>query len=197
MDVVLVGDSITHMMGGVPTSNRVLGGDIWEKHLAKRNAVNLGFGWDRTQQVLWRLQNGELEGIHPKVAVVLIGTNNISPHNARGNTNEETVAGIKEVCATIRRKSPHTKILLLGLLPRDKQPNTLNRVRIQQINAELAKLNGKRGITFLDFGDKFLQPDGTMLPDITTDFLHPNEKGYGIWMDAMDPILSKLLGEKR
>ncbi|GDX40658.1 acetylhydrolase [Armatimonadota bacterium] len=197
VDLIFVGDSITHMFGGVPTSNRVLGGDLWEKHFAPRNAVNLGFGWDRTQQVVWRLQNGELEGIHPKVAVVLIGTNNIAPHNARGNTNEETVEGIKAVCAAIRQKSPRTKVLLLGILPRDQQANTLHRHRIQQINAELRKLNGKHGITFLDFGSRFLQPDGAMLPNITTDFLHPNEQGYRIWIEAMEPVLSKLLGEKR
>lgn len=197
VDLIFVGDSITHMMGGVPTSNRVLGGDLWEKSFAPRNAVNMGFGWDRTQQVIWRLQNGEMEGIKPKVAVVLIGTNNIAPHNARGNTNEEVVEGIKAVCNVIRKKSPRTKILLLGILPRDEQANTLHRIRIRQINAELKKLDNRGGIVFLDFGSKFLQPDGTMIPNITTDFLHPNEKGYRIWIEAMEPVLSKLLGEKR
>ncbi len=197
VDVIFVGDSITHMFGGVPASNRTNAGDLWERHFEPRNAVNMGFGWDRTQQALWRLQNGELEGITPKVAVVLIGTNNISPHNARGNTNAEVVEGVKAICDTIRQKSPRTKILLLGILPRDEQANTLNRIRIQQINAELSRLNKKRGITFLDFGNRFLQPNGAMLPNITTDFLHPNENGYRIWIEAMEPVLSRLLREKR
>jgi lysophospholipase L1-like esterase len=195
VDLVFIGDSITHMFGGPPASNRINGGDLFEKYYGKRNAVNLGFGWDRTQQVLWRLENGELEGIKPKVAVVLIGTNNISPHNARGNTNEETVAGIKAICDTIRKKSRRSKILLLGILPRGANANALERIRIVEINRELAKLDGKRGVTFLDIGDKFLDANGVMLPNVTTDLLHPNEKGYEIWAEAMEPTLARLLGE--
>lgn len=195
IDLVFVGDSITHMFGGQPTSNRILAGDLWEKWFGKRNALNLGFGWDRTQQVLWRLQNGEFEGLHPKVAVVLIGTNNIAPHAARGNTNEETVAGITAVCNLIHKKSPKTQILLLGLLPRDEKPGTVFRVRIQEINKELAKLDGKKNITFLDMGSKVLDENGVIRQGLTTDFLHLSEGGYALWAETIDPILKKMLGE--
>lgn len=195
VDLVFIGDSITHMFGGQPASNITRGASVWERYYGQRHAVNLGFGWDRTQQALWRLQNGEFEGIHPKVAVVLIGTNNLTPHNARGNTNEEIVAGVKAVCATVRKKSPRTKILLLGILPRGQKPDELMRVRIVRINHALAKFQGRDNITFLDLGDQLLGPDGVMLPDVTVDFLHPNEKGYGLLAAAMEPTLAKLFGD--
>ena len=103
VDLVFLGDSITHMWGGRPAANRQSGQKVWDEFYARRNAVNMGFGWDRTQQVLWRIENGEFEGIHPKVAVVLIGTNNLTGHNVRENTNEEIVAGVKGVCTAVRK----------------------------------------------------------------------------------------------
>jgi lysophospholipase L1-like esterase len=195
VDLVFIGDSITHMFGGLPTSNLTRGASVWDRYYGDRHTVNLGFGYDRTQQVLWRLENGEFEGIHPKVAVMMIGTNNLAPHAARANTNEEIVAGIRAICDTIRRKSPRTKILLLGIFPRGKNADELYRVRIAQINRELAKLNGRDNITFLDIGVKFLDANGAMLPDVTVDMLHPNEKGYAIWAEAMEPTLARLLGQ--
>ncbi len=192
VDLVFIGDSITHLFGG-PPSPGLRGQTVWDKYYSSRNAVNLGFGWDRTQQVLWRLQNGELEGIHPKAAVILIGTNNLTPNNARANTNEEIVAGIKQVCVTVHQKSPGTKILLMGILPRGVQPSELFRVRIEQINKELAKLNGHNNITFMNIGSAFLDSNSVLLPDVTTDSLHPNEKGYEIWASSIEPVLSKWL----
>lgn len=195
VDLVFVGDSITHMFGGEPESVR-RGQPVWDKYYGSRHAINLGFGWDRTQQVLWRLESGEFENIKPQAAVVLIGTNNLAPNNARANTNEEIAAGVKAICETIHRKSPGTRILLLGILPRGVYPEELNRVRIVQINRLLAKLNGHNNVTFMDIGDKFLDDKGVMLPDITSDALHPNEKGYGIWAEAIEPVLSRWLGKR-
>ena len=186
-DLVFIGDSITHLFGGLPATPQARGQAVWDKYYAPRHAVNLGFGWDRTQQVLWRLQNGELEGIHPKVAVVLIGTNNLTPHNARGNTDAEIVAGIRAVCDLIHRKTPRTKILLLGLFPRGPKPDELLRVRSRDINAALAKQKFSGYVTFLDAGGAFLNPDGVMKPDVTVDHLHPNEAGYALWAEAMEP----------
>ncbi len=195
VDLVFVGDSITHMFGGEPTSNRILAGDQWAKWYGKRNAMNLGFGFDRTQQVLWRLAHGELEGIQPKAVVLLIGTNNLTPHAVRGNTNDELLDGIKAICKLIHKHSNKTKILLMGLLPRGEQPNTLYRVRITELNAQLAKLNGKQNITYFDLGPKLLDEKGVMLPGVTTDFLHLAERGYGIWAEAIEPIVKSLLSE--
>lgn len=196
VDLVFIGDSITHLFGGEPVSNQ-RGQSVWDRYYGARHAVNLGFGWDRTQQVLWRLENGEFEGIKPKAAVVMIGTNNLTPHNARANTNEEIVEGVKAICDTVHRKSPHTKILLLGIFPRGIQPSELNRVRIRQINTMLARLNGRSNATFLDIGSSFLDADGVMLPDVTVDGLHPNEKGYGLWAEAIEPTLAKWLGQRK
>ena len=193
-ELVFIGDSITHMIGGLPLAPIARGQSVWEKHYAPRHALNLGFGWDRTQQVLWRLQNGEFDGIAPKVAVVLIGTNNLTPSHARGNTDAEIVAGIGAVCDAIHRKSPRTKILLLGLLPRGVNPDELLRVRIRDINAALAKQKFGPSVTFLDLSGAFLNPDGTLKPDVTVDNLHPNEAGYGLWAAAIEPPLARLFG---
>lgn len=195
-DLVFIGDSITHLWGGRPQPNRSSGQKVWDEYYTKRNAANLGFGWDRTQQVLWRLENGEFDGITPKVAVVLIGTNNLTAHNVRENTNEEIVAGIQAVCETIRKKSPPTKILLLGLLPRGKDPEGTHRQRIREINAALKKsLDGQTGVTFLDIGPSFLTETGEFRPGLAPDHLHLSEEGYRVWAEAMEPTLAQLLGE--
>lgn len=194
-DLVFIGDSITHLWGGRPQPNRSSGQKVWDEYYAKRNAANLGFGWDRTQQVLWRLQNGEFEGIAPKVAVVLIGTNNLTAHNVRENKNEEIVAGIRAVCETIRKKSPQTRILLLGLLPRGKDPENTHRQRIREINTALKELDGREGVTFLDIGRSFLTETEEFRPGLAPDHLHLSEAGYRVWAEAMEPTLARLLGE--
>lgn len=193
--LVFIGDSITHVWGGTPKANRQSGDAVWQKYYAPRHAVNMGFGWDRTQQVLWRIENGEFEGIAPDVAVVLIGTNNMVGHAVRENTDAEIVAGITAVCSSIRKKSPKTKVLLLGLLPRGADPANPHRARIRAINQELAKLDGQNQITYLDIGPKLLDADRKFLPDVAPDFLHLSEKGYTLWAEAMEPTLVKLMGE--
>jgi lysophospholipase L1-like esterase len=193
--LVFVGDSITHLWGGTPTPNKQSGDKVWQEFYSPRNAINMGFGWDRTQQALWRIENGEFEGITPEVAVVLIGTNNLTGHNVRENTDPEIVAGITAVCSIIRKKSPQTKVLLLGLLPRGAEPLGTHRTRIRAINTELAKLNGKDGVTYLDIGPKLLDLDGKFLAGVAPDNLHLSESGYRIWAEAMEPTLKKLLGE--
>ncbi|AMV21312.1 GDSL-type esterase/lipase family protein [Planctomyces sp. SH-PL14] len=195
-DLIFIGDSITHLWGGRPQPNRSSGQKVWDDYYAKRNAANLGFGWDRTQQVLWRLENGEFEGIAPKVAVVLIGTNNLTSHNVRENTDDEIVAGIRAVCETIQKKSPQTKILLLGLLPRGKDPKNPHRQRIQNINASLKEsMEDQGGVTFLDIGPSFLIETGEFRPGLAPDHLHLSEEGYRVWAEAMEPTLVRLLGE--
>ncbi len=195
VDLVFVGDSITHLWGGAPQPNRSAGAAVWEHYYSRRNAVNLGFGWDRTQQALWRLDHGEFDGVKPKAAVVLIGTNNLKPHNARENSNEEIVAGIRAVCDRIRTKSPTTRILLLGLFPRGQDPADPDRARIRAINEELRKWDGRDGIAFLDAGPSLLGADGRFLPGAAPDFLHPSQAGYRLWAETMEPVLARLLGD--
>ncbi len=195
--LVFVGDSITHLWGGTPKPNKQSGDKVWQEFYTSRNAVNMGFGWDRTQQALWRIENGEFEGITPEVAVVLIGTNNLTGHNVRENSDSEIVAGITAVCSAIRKKSPQTKVLLLGLLPRGAEPLGGHRTRILAINSELAQLDGKDGVTYLDIGSKLLDEHGKFLAGVAPDNLHLSESGYRIWAEAMEPTLVKLLAETK
>ncbi len=193
--LVFIGDSITHMWGGTPPANRQSGDTVWQEFFGQRQAINMGFGWDRTQQVLWRLEHGEFEGITPDVAVVLIGTNNLTGHAVRENTDAEIVAGITAVCNGIRKQSPKTRVLLLGVLPRGADPANPLRGRIRQINAELAKLDGTGGVSYLDWGPKLLDADGKFLVGVAPDTVHLSEAGYRIWAESMEPTLVKLLAE--
>lgn len=189
--IVFIGDSITHFFGGEPHDRNRNGEALWQQHYAARGAANLGFGWDRTENVLWRLgPGGELEGAEPKVAVIMIGTNNLGL-----NQPADIAAGVTAICALIHAKLPATRILLLGIFPRGEKPGDGSRARIAEINQILARLDGKDQVTFLDFGAKFLSPDGTISRSVMPDFLHPNAAGYQIWVDAMEPTLAKLLGE--
>ncbi len=191
VDLLLIGDSITHMWGGVPQAPGP-GEYLWDKYFGSRNAVNLGFGWDRTQHVLWRLENGEIDGVNPKVAVVMIGTNNLGT-----NTSDDIATGIDTIVSKLRHKLPKMKILVLGIFPRDQKPDTPMRKQIAEVNAKISILGKERGITYLDLGSKFLERDGTISSEMMGDFLHPTPKGYAIWARAMEPTLAKLFGDKR
>ena len=187
--LVFIGDSITQMFGGEPHDRPQPGKDVWEKYYGKRNAANLGFGYDFTENTLWRLQNGELDGAAAKVVVLNIGTNNVGK-----NTPAEIVEGIKAVLAEIRRSQPAANILLLGIYPRGAKPDA-TREKLTAINRDLAQLDGKDNITFLDVTEKLLQPDGTITREIMADYLHPSARGYEIIAEAIEPTLKRLLGE--
>ena len=187
-DLVFIGDSITHFFGGEPADPNVRGRAVWDEFYGRRRTLNLGFGWDRTQQVLWRLDHGELDGLRPKAVVVLIGTNNLSPGRVRVNTDAEIAAGVEAVVGRIRAKAPAAKILLLGLLPRGGADD-FNRLRIERINGLLSRLGGDRDVVFLNPGERLLGPDGEFLPGVTRDNLHPTEAGYRILAEAIEPEL--------
>lgn len=187
--VAYIGDSITQMFGGEPHDRSEPGQPVWEKYFGPRNAVNLGFGYDYTENTLWRLEHGELDGTDLKLAIVCIGTN-----NAGKNTPDEIVAGIKAILAQIRRAQPNAKILLLGILPRSPKPDAI-RAKVATVNTALAPLGGTGPITFLDVSEKFIQPDGSIPRELMGDFLHPTLKGYEILAAAIDPTITRLLGE--
>jgi lysophospholipase L1-like esterase len=191
-EIVMIGDSITHFWGGEPSAKGIGGPrnapDVWDRAFAGRSVVNLGYGWDRTENVLWRLRHGEFEGVSPKVVVVMAGTNNVTL-----NTPDEIAAGVTAICDEIHQRSRTTRILLLGIFPRGATPNE-HRATIDTVNQRLAKLNGRAGVvTYLDIGNKFLGADGSISKDVMYDFLHPTAKGYEIWVDAMAPTLTRLL----
>jgi beta-glucosidase len=183
VDLLMIGDSITHGWEGG-------GKDVWDKYYAKRNAVNLGIGGDQTQHVLWRLEHGNIEGVQPKLAVLMIGTNNA------GSGNPEAIAaGVEAIVAKLRDKLPQTKILILAIFPRGADPKD----RLRQVNTKangiIAKLADGKDVFFLDIGPKFLDKEGRLSRDIMPDLLHPNAKGYAIWAEAIEPSVKKLMGE--
>ena len=184
VDLLFIGDSITHAWESV-------GKAAWGKHFAKRNAVNLGISGDRTQHLLWRLDNGNVKNISPKVAVVMIGTNNSGEGR---NTAEEMIDGVTVVVDKLHAKLPKTKILLLDIFPRGQRINA-QRGKILQVNQVLSRLNERPYVTFLRIGQKFVSPDGSIAKDIMPDFLHLTPKGYTIWAEAIEPTLAKLMGE--
>lgn len=190
VDLLFLGDSITDAWGGEGHGAKANGAKIFEKDFLPLKAANFGISGDRTQHVLWRLQNGELSGIQPKVLMLMIGTN-----NAGSNTAAEIADGIVAVVKEIHQRSPKTKVLLLGVFPRGEKPNAI-RDKLKEVNKIVAKLDdGGKTVRYLDIGDKFLSDDGTISKGIMPDALHLSEKGYQIWADAVKGPIAELLGK--
>ena len=183
-ELLLLGDSITDGWRGKPKA--------YEAAFGAYKPLNFGISGDRTQHVLWRIQNGEMDGIKPRAAVLMIGTNNIGQKDPE--KAESAIEGIKAIVAEIRKKSPATKVLLLGIFPRGEKSDNPHRATIKQINADVAKLDdGGKTLQFLDIGEKFLQPDGSISKEIMGDFLHLTDKGYQTWAEAIKEPLAKLM----
>ncbi|HZU34655.1 MAG TPA: GDSL-type esterase/lipase family protein [Gemmataceae bacterium] len=184
VDVLFLGDSITQGWEGG-------GRKPWNKYMEPLHAANFGIGGDQTQHVLWRITAGhELDGIHPKVTVLMIGTNNLGSNN-----DTQIEEGIEKIVKTLHQERPHMQILLLGVFPRAHEASSPVRKRIKDINEHISQMDGKDNVHYLDIGDKFLEPNGTLSPKIMPDFLHPNQKGYEIETKAILPEIKKLLKE--
>jgi len=183
-DVVFIGDSITHFWSGEPKAKRVAGKESWEKWIAPHHPINLGYGWDRTENVLWRLRHGEVAGLKPKAYVVLIGTNNLSGINRVA----DTVEGVTEVCREIRRQTPQAKILLMAILPRGAKPDA-TRQRVTDANKLLKTQAPQIADAFVDVTDKLIEADGSILKETMGDYLHPTNKGYEVMGAAIDAQL--------
>ena len=181
--LLFLGDSITEGWGSAKS--------VWQAHYGQDDPANFGIGGDRTQNVLWRIQNGELDGIGPKVLVLMIGTNNIFLPAA------DILKGDTKIVEQIHTKLPDTKLLLLGIFPRGADPKipatAAMREKIKTVNAGLAKLDDGDKTRYLDIGDKFLDADGVITTAIMRDALHPPPKGYQIWADAMQPLLDEMM----
>lgn len=186
-DVVLIGDSITHFWEGLPYAARRSGIVSWQHTFGALQVINMGFGWDRTQNVLWRLDHGEFDGIAPQWVVLNIGTNNLTAtQNARANTPEEIAAGIAAICNVIERRSPSSHILLMAIFPRGANPGGALRGPIATVNHILtARFAGNLAVTVIDVGSRFLAADGTLPSSLMPDGTHPSDKGYAIWGDAL------------
>jgi len=186
-DIVLIGDSITHFWGGEPRSNHRNGPQAWDYVFGGKNVLNFGFGWDRTQNVLWRLEHGEMNGLTPKAIILNIGTNNLTgTQHARTSTPEEVAEAIALICRKLHAEFPSARILVMGIFPRGNEANAPLRAPIKAVNALLpATLRAIENVRFLDIGEKFLAADGTIAKDVMPDGTHPSDKGYMIWARAL------------
>lgn len=199
-EVVLIGNSITHFWGGEPelkyldgTPRKPNGPNSWSSVFNNYRVLNLGFGWDRTQNVLWRLNHGELEGLHPRLVIIHIGTNNTSEtKNVRKNTSEEIVEGIKAICEEVNSIVPDAEIVLMAIMPREHEPTHPRRGLINETNRLLKIYAEKEEITLVDIGSKMLSEDGILSKEIAGDYCHPTDKGYQIWAEAIRPFLDKI-----
>jgi lysophospholipase L1-like esterase len=188
VELLFVGDSITDAWRRPDSAQYKLFLERWGKH----NPLNIGISGDKTEHVLWRLEHGEVDGLKPKVVVLMIGTNNLG--NKPQSTPGDTAAGVKCVVEKLREKLPDSKILLLAVFPRGKEVNHPFRAQVRSVNDEIAKLDdGGKHVKYLDIGAEFLAADGTLTPEVMPDALHPNENGYRIWADSMGPELEKLM----
>ncbi len=181
-DLAFIGDSITQSWEGP-------GKTIWEKFYQPRNPINLGFNGDRTEHVLWRLTRGNFRNLQPKVAVLMIGTNNTGHHM---QDPQETAAGIRAILDTLRQRTPNTKILLLGVFPRGKNPLDEKRLNNIAINQHIRRFHDGQHIHYLDISNTLLKPDGTLSQKIMPDYLHLSKEGYNRWAQAIEPKLRKL-----
>ncbi|MCU0979632.1 MAG: GDSL-type esterase/lipase family protein [Pirellulaceae bacterium] len=185
IDLIMIGDSITH---GWENGGR----NVWDKYYAKRNAFNLGFSGDRTENVLWRLQHGAVDGISPKLAIIMIGTNNAGH---RQDKAEDTAAGVKAIVEQLRTRLPNMKVLVLAIFPRGQDAADGLRQLNDATNKILAGYADNQHVYYLDVNSKFLEDGGVLPAALMPDLLHPNEKGYEIWAEAMEPTVKQLMGE--
>jgi len=184
--VIFIGDSITQGWEGE-------GKEVWAKYYAHRNAVNLGIGGDRTQHVLWRLDNGNLDGLKPKAVVLMIGTNN---SNGEDNTPGQIAQGVTVILKKLREKLPGTKVLLLAIFPRTENFSA-QRGKLAMINQVIQKNADGQNIIWIDFGHKFLRADGTLPRELMPDYLHLSKKGYEIWAESIEEKLAGIIGDRR
>ena len=187
VDLLWVGDSITHGW-----DNRGKVGEVWDKYYAKRSALNIGFSGDRTEHVLWRVRNGAVDDISPKLAIVMIGTNNAGH---RREASKDTALGIKAILGEMRTRLPKTKVLLLAIFPRGKDDNDALRKLNMATNEIIKDCADGKSVFYLSINDKFLEKDRTLSKSVMPDLLHPNAKGYEIWAEAIEPKVKELMGE--
>jgi cephalosporin-C deacetylase-like acetyl esterase/lysophospholipase L1-like esterase len=196
IDVYFEGDSITRRWGALDYPEFLA---HWKKSFFGWNAADFGWGGDSTQNILWRLNNGELDSVNPKVIVLMAGTNNVGNHYGMGDADPriaDVSKGIGAILDVCRAKAPRATIILMGITPRNDsigKPADIMPV-INRINANIAKLADGKKIRYLNINDKLADSEGKLLPGMTVDRLHLSVKGYQVWADALKPILTELLG---
>ena len=176
---VFIGNSITHYWGGEPAHPLHRGEDSWKKVLDPAGTRNFGFGWDRVENVIWRVYHDELDGYDAGRVIINIGTNNLHL-----NSDEEILEGMELLLKAVKERQPDAEILLLGLYPRRDQEK-----RVSALNLKYAMLAGKMNVRYADVGQDLLKPDGKIDESLFTDGLHPNAEGYGRIADRLGLFL--------
>jgi lysophospholipase L1-like esterase len=189
IDVYFLGDSIIRRWGALDYPELLA---HWRKTFHGWNAGNFGWGADRTENILWRLENGELDGVDPKVIVILAGTNNVGKEPGDDAKVADVTRGLQAIVETCRRKAPEATILLTAIFPRNDNPAVVP--TIARINANLARLADGKTVRFLDVNSKLADAQGILFEGMTGDGLHPTLKGYEVWAEGLRPILTELLG---
>jgi lysophospholipase L1-like esterase len=196
IDVYFEGDSITRRWGASDYPNFLAN---WKQNFFGWNAADFGWGADTIQNILWRLENGELDNVNPKVIVVLAGTNNVGSSPSKGDNDPriaDVTKGIKAILDICRKKAPPATVILMGITPRNDglgNPTGVIPV-INNINENIAMFADGKNIRYLNINDKLANKDGTLFDGMTVDKLHLTLKGYQVWADALKPILTELLG---
>ena len=188
-DLVLIGDSITNGWDGKPKS------DFLAKAFPGKKVLNLGISGDVTQGVLWRIQDGVLDGVNAKAFMIMIGTNNIGK---RASVKAEHLAmGISEIVKNVKLKVPRAKILLLGIFPRGKEAANKSRQKVIEVNEIIKNLHDGKSVFYKDLKDVFLNKDQTLNKNMSTDALHLSIEGYQAWANAVQKDLSKMMKDKK
>lgn len=196
VDIVFIGDSITHYWDQDCTKDkRKIGGlNTYKKYFSNYKVINLGYSGDRTEHTLWVVnESGYLKNLKAKMAVVMIGTNNIGHGRS---TPAAAAAGVTKIVEGIRTQLPEAKILLFGVFPRDVKANHFRRKKVAEINQVICKLADDKNIFYCDLTDKFVDKSGNLPRTLMPDVLHPNDNGYEIWAQAMMPYVEKFVGKK-
>jgi lysophospholipase L1-like esterase len=181
VDLLFLGDSITEGWQD---------NDVWQSHYGRRSAACFGIGGDAAENLIWRMENGELEGIAPRVVVVLIGTNNLG---LRKDPPDAVARKITAVVATVRRRLPAARVLLLAIFPRGAEPGSEMRAGIARVNEQIARLDDGKAVRFLDLGPRLTNPNRSISKEVMPDLVHLSEKGYAIWADGMEPLLTEMM----
>ncbi len=194
-DIVFIGDSITHFWN---EEDRANGLDVWEEFYGKRAVLNLGYGFDRTQNMLWRIQNGEMENQNPKLIVINAGTNQFSiTPNYDGDSSEIAFQGVRLLIQEMRKLCPAARIVVMAVFPR--LPEETTQKRIDGLNALLKVYVDEQqksgdNIQFLDIAKQMRHPDGSFNPDLYADrCCHPNSAGYRVWATALETEIRRIM----
>jgi lysophospholipase L1-like esterase len=182
-DLVFDGDSIMNRW-------ETTGQALWKERYAAMTA-DFGIEGDHVENVLWRLAHGQVDGVDPKVVMLMIGTNNSGQNSA-----DEIAEGIKKLVADYEKRCPHAHIILMGIFPRGEKSADRGRRKVAAVNDQIKGLADGQRVSFIDISDQMIEPDGTVSRDMMPDFVHPTAKGYQIWADAIQPVINQYIPAK-